>query len=403
MNKQHKKVRRMQAAMWAAVIVVQLCTVTKMKVSAAELDQEYGFARESVGSEEMFRPEGLPDGGFADLRRNPAAVDPGEPEGPDGDQAGMEQSAALEPDSLAGGSLLQEDGSLIVKSPAVLDQKLLAKPEESRKEPDGRSWRLARWETVPVRFPGRQEKIQRTEEYLQIEDPSKLPKHMEVSAEWDGQTVTVDCESVQQQRTGEAWVDGFWLPVTFHGYHADYYELGDLKIPHNEEEPQLAGSEAILLEMAGFSPSVRRIETIVWDGPAYTAEDGELRRDALAAGQKLLADYQVTYTGTAVFPERSGWQTVAVYKPVPSRVTVAETTAPSPPETVIEDTPVPLWQKITRTLLVTVGAGSILAAAGLIVFGIFCLVKRRRVWYTVTERKNSPGQRGIFSHKEKRP
>lgn len=324
MNKQQKKVRRLQAAMWAAVIAVQLCTVTKMKVSAAEL---------------------------------------------------------------TGGISYQENGSLVVKSPAVLEQEFLTEPEERREMPDGGEWRLVRWETVAVHFPEYQEEILRTEEYFQVEDPSKLPDHMEVTAERDGQTVTVDCEKTQQHKTGEAWIDGFRLPVTFHGYHADYYELGDLRIPHDDRQPRLEGSEAVLLEMAGLSPSTRQIDSVVWDGPAYTAEDGELRRNALAAGRKLVADYQVTYTGTAVFPERPGWQSVAVYEPAAAEVIVAETTAPPLPEATIEDAPVPLWQKITRTLLVTVGVGGILAVTGLIVFGIFCLVKRGRVWYTETEKK----------------
>lgn len=285
----------------------------------------------------------------------------------------------MQPDFLAGGSFLQEDGSLMVKFPAVLEPELLTEPEEGREGPDGQVWRLARWETVPVQFPGHQEEIRRTEEYEQVEDEAGIPGQMEITAEWEGQSVTVVCEKQEQRRTGEAWVDGFRLPVTFHGYHADYYELGNLKIPHNEDKPQLEGQEAVLLEMAGLSPSTRRIQSIVWDGPAYTADDGEVRRDALATGQSLIADYQVTYGGTAVFPEKPGWQTVAVYEPVEVTVTVAETTPPAVPEAIIQDTPVPLWQRITQTLLVSVGIGSVLAFAALAILGIFYLVKGRKV------------------------
>ena len=355
MNRQQKKVRRIQTALWAAVIAVQLCTLTKMKVAAAGLEPEEPAQTESRQSE----PE-----------------EPGQTESGQSDAGG---SVVLQPDFLAGGSFLQEDGSLMVKFPAVLEPELLTEPETDREGPDGQVWRLARWETVPVQFPGHQEEIRRTEEYEQVEDEAGIPGQMEITAEWEGQSVTVVCGKQEQRRTGEAWVDGFRLPVTFHGYHADYYELGNLKIPHNEDKPQLEGQEAVLLEMAGLSPSTRRIQSIVWDGPAYTADDGEVRRDALATGQSLIADYQVTYGGTAVFPERPGWQNVAVYEPVEVTVTVAETTSPAVPEAIIQDTPVPLWQRITQTLLVSVGIGSILAFAALAILGIFYLVKGRKV------------------------
>jgi hypothetical protein len=328
-KRQEKIVRRVQAAMWVAVIVVQVCTVARIRVPAAGLEAE-----------------------------------------------GAGEALADFPES---GQFPQEDGTLVVKSLPVLAEEELVRPQKHREGPGGRDFLLARWETVPVVFPGHREEISRTEEYEQVEDETGIPRTMEVLAEWEDQSVTVVCEKQDQKRTGEAWVDGFRLPVTFHGYRADYYELGDLKIPHDDTRPRLEGQEAVLLEMAGLSPVNRRIETIAWDGPAYTADDGEVRRDALAAGQSRIADYQVTYAGTAVFPERPGWQTVAVYEPVEAEVIVEESTAPTPPEAVIPDTPVPLWQKLTRTLLVSVGIGSILAVAGLVIFGILYLVKRRKI------------------------
>lgn len=136
-----------------------------------------------------------------------------------------------------------------------------------------------------------------------------------------------------------------------------------------------------MLELAGLSPEDYRVTHVQWSGEAYQDEEGNRCRDASAFGQKRLRDYRVTYSGTAVFPEKKGWQTVAVYRLPQEETETAElpsATAGSlaeigqtPAETEItEDVPakqpVTLWQRITRTLMITIAAGTALFLGGLL-------------------------------------
>lgn len=190
------------------------------------------------------------------------------------------------------------------------------KPEETYEDDTGTRYELEHWSVVPVTIPSVTREVEENVLYDQVEGMTTLPDTIEVetSDRGRGQTITVVCQMEEQQAVREEWQDGFVVTVTFHTYEAGYYQLADRLIPYNDERPELEGCEALLLELVKVPPEDYRITHVQWAGEVYEDEEGNQCRDAAAFGQKRIRDYQVTYRGTAVFPAKEGWQTVAVYR-----------------------------------------------------------------------------------------
>lgn len=246
--------------------------------------------------------------------------------------------------------------------------------------------------------------VQKDVVYEHVEGGASLPETLDVRIEEGGVTVTAVCALEEKAILRERWEDSFSFPVTFHSYDAAFYQLGDILIPFDEERPRLEGSEERLLELVGVTPEEYQITSVRWAGEAYQGEEGELCRDALATGNKLVRDYRVRYAGTAQIP----------VKPEPRSQTGAEETVveqtPEAEEAVVESEtemrvqvessgeaqpqaeagePLTLWQKITRTLLVVIGIGALLFFGGLLILALLLVVKKLRKWYTGQKRKRA--------------
>lgn len=265
-------------------------------------------------------------------------------------------------------------------------------PENQYEDEQGVQYELDRWSPILVTMPSITRTVQKEVTYEQTEGMAELPPTIEVPARDSerGQTVTAVCHIEKQEVIREEWQDGFVFPVTFHTYEAGYYQLADRLIPYNEERPELEGCEALLLELAGVPPEDYRVDDVQWAGDAYRDADGILCRDAAASGQRRMRDYRVWYSGTVVFPERTGWQTVAVYRlPETEAATQAQTSNPTQEETeplqIIpseqEQQPLSLWERITLTLMATIGIGAILFLGGLFLLAILRVVKILRSCY----------------------
>ena len=189
--------------------------------------------------------------------------------------------------------------------------------------------------------------------------------------------------------------------------------IGERLIPRHEEQPNLSGCEEELLNLIGVAPEEYQIEAIEWAGDAHPDADGNLCREALAKGRRLLRDYQVRYVGAlqlpgpgdgaAQEPEKSLEEAAEESK----EITGAETTPPgvvvTRPEA--EQTNVAealdFWQKLTRTLLVTIGIGALLFFGGLLFLLVLRLVKITRVCYNERKRKRE-GEAFYVHRKQKR-
>ena len=147
----------------------------------------------------------------------------------------------------------------------------------------------------------------------------------------------------------------------------------------------LAECEELLLREIGVSPEDYQILDFEWDGEAYADDTGELCRNGVASGKKRMRDYRVLYAGMAQFPEYRLWRTVAVYEKEVSETDSQEIKGEPEPEVVeIRETkpaaaamevPFTLWERIRRTLLVTVAIGAFLFFGGLIGLGVVWLVR----------------------------
>ena len=285
---------------------------------------------------------------------------------------------------------------LTVRYGIEADPEDCTQPDHLYEDGDGTLYELADWSAVPVTFPSLSRKVQKEILYDRIEGVTALPDTIEITAQDKerGQTATAVCLMEEQEVVREEWQDGFVFTVTFHTYEAGYYELADRLIPYNDEKPELEGCEDLLLELAGLSPEDYRVTYVTWSGEAYQDETGNQCRDAAAFGQKRLRDYRVKYSGTAVFPEKQGWQPVAVYR-LPQAPDIVEPTVVAeispevrPSVAEVEETedipaepPLTLWQRITRTLMLTIAVGTALFFGGLLLLAILWVVKKLRSCY----------------------
>lgn len=254
-----------------------------------------------------------------------------------------------------------------------------------------------------IRFVTRQ--VEKTVVYEDVEAAASLPETLDVQVIWDGDEVTALCGAEEVTAVGERWRDDFSFPITFHSYDAAYYVLGETRVSYNAERPELDGCEEQLLGLIGLSPEEYQITDLRWSGEAYKAETGELCRDAVGTGRKLVRDYRVRYVGTAQLPVRPEPRTEPATEETGQIDETGQTDrTPEPKETETkavrvqeessaeaqpqeaEDAPLTLWQKITRTLLVIIGLGVLLFFGGLLVLAVWWVVKKLREWYTGRKR-----------------
>ncbi len=117
-------------------------------------------------------------------------------------------------------------------------------------------------------------------------------------------------ETVQDWR----WRQDVKIPITVTTYDANYYLLGDKKIPKNEETPALSGYENDLLQSLGLSPESYRLTRYAWDGEPYT-KDGELCRNAVVYGERYVIQCQAVFAGDVSLPDvqKETYRGIAAY------------------------------------------------------------------------------------------
>lgn len=209
-------------------------------------------------------------------------------------------------------------------------------PYKESKEPEveivdskGTIYELSDWivETVPV--TGRRERVTGTILYEKIEMGDEIPEEadIEVSDEESDKTFHVMLPLIGTKFSNERWEDNFKFQVTFHTYGAEYYTLGELKVPSvTERSPGRAtSSEAELLLPAGFEKAILaeigrteeycRIERCEWSGGTYTDSNGIQCRDATVFGRQKVSDCKATYRGTVSMPDYEQYQKRARYSP----------------------------------------------------------------------------------------
>ena len=127
----------------------------------------------------------------------------------------------------------------------------------------------------------------------------------------------------------ERWEDQFSFPITITGYDADVFVLNGKEIPKTEDLTPYADDFLAYLKL---DPEFYQIDSIAWDGAAYTGEDESVMRNAHGTGSKKVRDIEATYAGDVKLPAIVGKSWSCVYEediPVSERViyTMAVTAA----------------------------------------------------------------------------
>lgn len=274
------------------------------------------------------------------------------------------------------------------KEPLCITRKLGKEKPENIPEPDpiywdreGKQYELDHWvvETIPAHTAGSH--LEKQIVYTEVEGAQGLPESIPVEEEMSGEPAEGELKIRDSRIVREEWQDGFNAPVIFHSYGADEYRSGSIVVQGEDIllSTVMAGGE--LLEMMGLSPQEYRILNVEWDGGAYTDEDGVICRRAVASGQKLTRDYEVTYEGEVTWMEPEAYEVQMFYRAM-------ETAAvPSPNQElqpVQEQEIVPavtqgaLWYWVRSGFVITVGAGLIGICVGTLILFILWLRQNRR-------------------------
>lgn len=337
-EEKRKRNRTIQLLLWTGLVLVQMMAVQKLDVHA--------MARQEEGR--------------------------------------LEEGSGQAVTSGAADALEDEEERITVWSDSFDRQENCPVPESIYTAGEGDMYRLLSWEEEPVQVPARSYPVEREEIIGPAEGISRLPESIVTEVEEAGRTIKVSCHLKEKTVIREEWQDGFQFPVVFHGYEAGHYWLGDRLISGDGEKPCLDGCEELLLKEIGLSGEDYRIEDVRWDGEAYVDEEGQLCRNGTAFGQKRIRDYRAIYVGTAELPAYCRWRTKAVYEPV-RKEAMQETEGESEPVLVeLEETrpaaaaieePLTMWERIKRTLLVTIAIGALLFFGGLVSLGIVWVVR----------------------------
>ena len=186
----------------------------------------------------------------------------------------------------------------------------------------------------------------------------------------------------ETQILGETWSDDFLVPMTFHSYGAQVYELGSISMSAQDGFPPPEAYQREVLQILGLPETDYEITALSWNGEPYAGPDGELCREALATGRKRLVDYQVTYDGRVSWQLPDTWQLETVYRLRPSVVETAweteEETLPAAKEPVLDEPQESgLWYWVRSGFVITVAAGLVGITTGVLILLIMWLKKER--------------------------
>lgn len=265
----------------------------------------------------------------------------------------------------------------IIRTLEAKDLESLEAPSKAYRLQDGREYELSHWEIKEI--PGHMEsrRMEKQIVYAGVEGAEGLPKSIAVAEEATDIPAEGELSICRTRVLKEEWQEGFCVPVTFHSYGADGYEVGNMVISGENALGYEDELRRELLSMIGLSAKEYRIHTIEWTGEPYMDDTGQMCRQALAKGEKLLKDYEITYDGEVnwmrpVFYELSMVYQEAVQPRVWSETDLEPAPAPAPEP---EPEKGPLWYWMHSGFVITVAAGLI----GIIVGVVLLFISRRRL------------------------
>lgn len=270
---------------------------------------------------------------------------------------------------------------IVIKSPVFTEKEEVTKPEPTLTEGNVR-YHLVSTELTEVPVEG-------TLTYVSASIPYELeweqnPPESTVITLYDEQTEIEfrrELSYIEMKEIERSWEKTFSFPITVSGYDAEHFQLGSVLIRKDEDLVHYADQ---ILKSIGLSEDFYRINTITWTDESYE-KDGEVFRDALAEGEKLIRHVDVKYGGEIKTPDSIGYQYISVYEIPEKKETVKQDITTSDIKENAEDNNIPQQQegmeeRILRFLqehmtIVTVGGLLLLLVVG--VFFSWYIAKRR--------------------------
>lgn len=130
-----------------------------------------------------------------------------------------------------------------------------------------------------------------------------------------GKDYEVTLSLVSKKVVKSASSDEFKFDITFYVTNGRYFRYKDNLVTYNENTPDVMQFSDEILSDLNLDPELYKINSIEWDGEAYTNKDGVLCRKAAAVGNRVINDYEVVYGGDYNLPaDVNAYQWVGKYE-----------------------------------------------------------------------------------------
>lgn len=196
----------------------------------------------------------------------------------------------------------------------VEEREQFSRPPASYETGDGLVYELADWRVECIPGGVARHDMEKEMTYRSVEAAQTVPGQVAVREELSGEQAEGTLHIVEMERVNERWTDDFQVPVTFHSYGAEQYQLGNILLAAGEQLPPPQEYQAELLQVLGLSDNDYRVTGMRWEGEPYMDASGELCRDALAVGEKQVADYRTLYAGPVSWSVPDTYELKTVYK-----------------------------------------------------------------------------------------
>ncbi len=242
---------------------------------------------------------------------------------------------------------------------------------------EGRSYDLNSCQLISVMTEERIEEVKDVIFYEAVEQTDTLPSEAEIQVtdEKTGQSIKALMPILDTKFSNWRWTSGFQFPIMVQQYDAGRFYLGDIVVEGREESPFM-DYQMELLRLIDVNPEYYSIDTIQWISQPWAGDDGLVYRQAMATGQKYVADCHVVYGGKLTIPSVpvDVWQ--AVYKvceETEETLFIHETEEEEAKETI--SPPVSWMEKRRKIIRITISLLCFLLA--LVIFLVFWIQKQK--------------------------
>ena len=171
-------------------------------------------------------------------------------------------------------------------------------------EKDGITYKLAGVEKDVTGVAGRTQYHEEMLNYNEVTGDKAISDTINstVTDQVTGKDYGVTLSLVSKKVVKSAVSDEFKFDITFYVTNGRYFRYKDKLVTYNENTPDVMQFSDEILSDLNLDPELYKINSIEWDGEAYTNEDGVLCRKAAAVGNRVINDYEVVYGGDYNLP-----------------------------------------------------------------------------------------------------